>query len=286
MTPRDLCTRALRRVGAIGVGQTPLAEDINDAFSTLNDMLGQWAQKRYVVPNLIDVYFTGTGAASYSIGTGATVNTPRPDRLEAAFVRMLSGGRGIDYPLEVIEAREDWNAIPFKTMAGFPTSVFYDSGFPIGTLYVNPLPSSQYEIHLTLKQPIVAFGNLSDTVNLPPEYHEALLNNLAVRLFADYGLQVRPDVVALAKASLNTIRNSNTQIATLKMPAGMPGVRRGWGGGVGSIGFTIGSGAVGGGTVPGGGGGGVVIPPSPATTSVLGVAVLGQMVLGSDGLTI
>ncbi len=262
MTPRDLCVRALKRSGALGVGQTPLAEDINDAFATLNDMVGQWAQKRWLVYHLVDLAFVGTGNSGYTIGPGGFVNVSRPDRIESAFVRLITPGVGVDYPLEVIEAREDWNSIALKGQAGFPTAIFYDSDYPTGTLYVTPVPSSQYQIHLSVKQPITAFTNLSSQVNLPPEYNEALLYNLAVRLYADYGLPPRADVVALAKAALQTIRNSNTQIATLRMPAGMPGVWR-YGFGVGGL-FSVGTGVATGGTGTGSGSGGDTGTPTGA----------------------
>ena len=322
MTPRSIISLALKLSGSLGVGQTALAEDTNDAFALLNMMIGQWAQKRWLVYHLIDVAMPMTGAQSYSIGPGGNLDTPRPDRIESAFMRMgaapqtLTGGfqldvsplditamdgpltlttadptpRSADYPLDVIEAREDWNRIGYKGMAGFPSSVFYDSGFPFGTIYVNPVPGPQFELHLSLKQTLTAFGNLSDDLNLPAQYHEAMLYNLAVRLAPMYGLPPRQDVMQIASASLNTIRISNVQVARLQMPDGLSGVGR-WIGGYGASGF----GSVGYATVadsaalaptptppppP--------VPPVPAayTGSMLGQARLGQMFLGGGISTV
>ena len=271
MTPRNICTLALKLSGALAIGQTPLAEDINDAFSMLNMMLGQWSQKRWLVYHLIDVVAPASFTGIYSIGTNGQINTPRPDRIASAFARYGSAAQPVDYPLEIIEAREDWNRIGLKGMTGSPSAVFYDSGYPLGTVYVYPVPLSQYEIHLSLKQPLAAFGNLSDDLNVPDEYQEALLYNLAVRLCAPYGLAARSDVIAIAKSALNTIRNSNTQIANLRMPSGLPG-RRSWGGGGG---LAWGVGLPGGGITPP-----VITPPDP-TSSVLNVGVLNQMILAS-----
>lgn len=268
MTPRSLITLALKQVGAVGLGQPARPEYLADAFTVLNMMLAQWAQRRWLVYRLDDVSFPATGAYSYSIGPGGDVDTPRPDRLEAAFVRMNPGPRtgdgfildqsmldvgvldplnpgqsvpvlsSIDYPLDVLPAREDYNLIGLKAQPGFPAAIFYDSNYPLGTLYVWPVPGPQFEIHVTVKQALTGFATLDDTEALPDEYQEALLHNLTGHLAPLFQVPVPPEVVALARASLNTIRNSNTQVPRLRMPSGLPGMGRnrfGWAGGYGGI---------------------------------------------------
>ena len=301
-TPRYLCTRALKFCGAFGKGQTPDAEDMQDTFDTLNDMVGQWAQKRWLVYHLVDVTFFGSGAHSYSIGPGCDIDTPRPDRIESAFVRMnatrysgfvldvslLDVGvldhntitapptlQSIDYPLEIITAREDWNLLSYKGFAGAPSSIFYDSGYPSGLIYINPIPGSQYEIHLSLKQPILAFAALDDDLNLPPQYNEALVYSLAARIGPTlFQLPANATTVALATVALNTIRISNAQIPRLKIPSSVAGMsRRGgdfaWGGGSASMT------SVGVLTNP------ITVAPAVGRTSAsLGIGSLGQTSLG------
>ena len=46
----------------------------------------------------------------------------------------------------------------------------------------------------------------TDTLPLPPEAEEAVGYNLAVRLRARYGVQIDPDVVALAGAGLSALQ--------------------------------------------------------------------------------
>ena len=86
----------------------------------MNMMLAQWQRKRWMVYSLDDVAFTPTGAASYTVGLGGTVNIPRPDRIEAAFVRLTNGAMPVDYPLALLEAREDYNKIALKNLQTFP----------------------------------------------------------------------------------------------------------------------------------------------------------------------
>lgn len=219
-TARDLINDALKDAGAIGVGQTALAEDINDGLKRLNAMMAQWSRQRWLVYHLIDVAFTADGSLNYSIGSGGDLNYPRPDRVEAAFFRQLAGAPGnlVDYPLEVLNSREDYNRIALKGMQSFPSVAFYDSGYPLGYVYIWPVPTDVYEIHLTLKATLSAFSSLNDEIILPPEYEEALRVNLAVRLKVKYQMPIDPQLIGLAKSALNVIRNSNAQIPSLQMP--------------------------------------------------------------------
>lgn len=224
-TPQGLISLSLKTAGILGVGQSALPEDINDAFDILNGMLGQWNRKRWLIWHLVDVALTSTGAQSYSVGPGGDFNTPRPDRLEAAFFRQFvsSQPNKVDYPLQIIESREDYNDIALKSLVSWPQYIFYDSAFPLGRVYPWPVPqASLYELHLTLKDTLVQFSSLTQSVNLPPEYTEAIWTNLTVRLCGIYpGAVLTPIVAGLAKSSVAAIRGANTQISRLEMPQGL-----------------------------------------------------------------
>ena len=231
ITPGALIRLALRDAGVNGTGQAPSAEDSNDAFVHLQMMLAQWQRKRWLIYHLVDVPLVSTGAASYTIGLGGAFNVPRPDRIEAGFVRFLGGTTTPDLPLTVVEAREDYNRIALKSVGSVPSCLWYDASYPLGTVYFYPVaPAGVYELHLTVKETLTAFSNLSTPINLPEEYQEALLYNLAIRLRIAYQMQPDPMVMGLAKAALATIRASNTQIPLLEMPAGL-GASCGIGGG-------------------------------------------------------
>jgi hypothetical protein len=67
--------------------------------------------------------------------------------------------------------------------------------------------------------PLTSFTDLGADINLPPEYQEALVWNLAGRLRALYQLPPDPIVISLAKAALGTVRAANTQVERLQIPA-------------------------------------------------------------------
>jgi hypothetical protein len=172
-----------------------------------------------MVYSLDDVSFAATGAASYTVGIGADVSIPRPDRIEAAFVRLTNGPQPVDYPLALLEAREDYNNVALKSLATFPQLAFYDAAFPVANLYIWPAPiASQYQIHITVKTLLSSFPTLTTSMNLPPEYQEALLYSLAVRLRPVYGLPPDPSIIALATTAMNVIKNANAQIPKLLLP--------------------------------------------------------------------
>lgn len=229
-TALDIVNAALKKAGIVGVGQTAAAEDANDAFSDMNDMLAQWQRKRWLVWHLVDVPLVSTGAQSYTVGAGGDFNIARPDRLEAAFFRQITQSQPnqIDYPLAILQSREDYNRIAIKELGSFSRYIFYDSAYPLGSVYPWPVPAANlYEIHLTLKEQLSQFANLNSAVNMPPEYVAALKWNLAIRVHAGYpGLPPIPETVALALDSLNLIRGANAQVPRLVMPVNLvrPGI--------------------------------------------------------------
>lgn len=253
-TVYDLCSEALRESGAFGIGQTPLAEDVNGAWTRLQWMLQQWERKRWLVYHLKTYSVVSTGATSYSVGPGgdydtspAVVNpfapafgpafgggspaiTARPNRIESCFLRQLTQQMPVDYPMQRLESMEDYNLLGLKTLVSFPYFYYYDPGWPLGTLYPWPIPQSAiYEVFISIREQLpVSFANTSVALTLPYEYYAAVLYNLALRLRPRYGIVTfQGDVLpGLAKDSLNVLRTGNLQIAGLKIPTTLsrPGI--------------------------------------------------------------
>jgi hypothetical protein len=220
-TPTEICRIALKAGAILGVGQSPLAEDLSDAFDILNGMIAQWNRRRWLVYHLIDVVAQATGQQSYTVGPGGDFDTPRIDRLESAFFRQTTANPfDVDFILEILESREDYNQIRLKSLnSTLPRWIWMDTGWPLGTVFPWPIPMAGLgEIHLSLKATLGPFTSYTQSINVPPEYVEALWTNLAVRLGPIYQYDVRPDLARLAAASLATVRGANVQIPRLRMP--------------------------------------------------------------------
>jgi len=232
----DLCNEALKECGYIGVGQTPLAEDLNGAWVRLQWMLQQWERKRWLVYHLVDYGKTSTGAQTYTMGPGGDLDTGagsvRSAKVESAFLRQLTQSQPnqIDYPLEILQSREDYNQIALKQLSSFPGSIFYDAAWPLGVVYTWPVPQSAiYAVHVTVLEQLPAkFATQATVFNLPYEYYNGMLYNLALRLRPKYQIGTYPGdpLPGLAKDALNVIRGANVQIARLRMPADLlrPGI--------------------------------------------------------------
>lgn len=219
-TARELITLALKEIGAVGQGQAISSEEAEDGLKRLNMMVAQWSRKRTFVYRLENVSFVGTGATPLTIGQGGDINTDRPAKIASAYARIAASAGGIpsDIKLTVLDAREDYDAIATKDLQSFPNAVFLDTAFPLANLYVWPIPDSKYTIFLSLMQQFTQFANLSDEIDLPPEYEEAIMYNLGVRLAPSFGLQVMDDTRRMAMASINTLEQANNQIPVLSMP--------------------------------------------------------------------
>ena len=232
MTPVNLIRLILRDAGVNGVGQTPTAEDNDDVFDTLNMMLATWSANRGLVYHLVDVFCITTGAQSYTVGPTGNIICPRPNRIEAAFFRSTANPSNlVDYPMFPLEAREDYNRIPVKTVGTWPSLYFYDSAYPTGVFYPFPVPTAGIgELHLSLKAPLGAFPDLTTEINLPPEYEAAIRWNGAVWVRPMYQIPADPvqeeRINKLAKGTLATIFGSNAQIPLMLMPEAL-GTRRG-----------------------------------------------------------
>lgn len=228
-TPADLIRLVLKDTGVIGVGQTATAEDTNDCFDTLNMLIGEWASKRWLIYHLLDLSIVSTGAQTYTVGPGGNIDTgsmQRPDRLEdGCFFRQITAAQSpnqIDYPLSILESREDYSRIGLKQLTTIPQFIFYDPQYPLGVLYPWPvIQSGLYELHILVKSQLTQFANLATLINLPSQYYGALRYNLACRVRPMYQLPPDPSLVALADDSLSTLRNMNAAVPRLRMPVGV-----------------------------------------------------------------
>ena len=222
-TGLDIVTTALKKSGILGSGQTASASDQNDALADLNDMLAQARTSRFMVWNELDVGFTANGNTTFSVGPGGDYNvTPRPNRIQAAYVRQLqNSGLQVDQPLKVIESREQYSRIALKTLVSFPQAVYLETALPLGILHPYPIPNaSLYSIHLVLKDtmPVVTLNTLMEV--FPAEYIPWMKFQLARTLRQSYGKGLKPDpeLNRLAANATDVIINSNLQVVELVMP--------------------------------------------------------------------
>ena len=315
-TPQQIIYRALRFAGRINDQQGVYAGswDVDEAFSMLVDMLAQWSRERWLVFDLSDVFCMSTGAVSYSIGMGGSFSVARPDRIESAFVRLnplvqsipVIGGDfspsdfsnqfaiatntavtdvtgqpapySVDYALDILESREDFNFLSLKGITSFPQTLFYDDAYPMGQIYIDPIPmAGLFEIHLSIKATLPSFTSMTQPLGLPPEYNQAMIANLACQIMAWNGQQPTPYLLNLAAKSLRVIRGANAQVPRLQIPNGIP---IGWQG-MGGIPYGFGGVVYPAPAAPASGGGTTPTQPTNGTPGGIGNFAIGISAIGS-----
>lgn len=206
-TAQAQINRTLKLINVIADGETPSATESNTSFTALNSMLELWNIEQLTVYQFQDETHTLTaGVGSYTIGSGGDISTVRPVRIQGAYVRDSDGN---DYPLDVIN-KDDYDRTLDKSQGGFPTIIFYDPAFPLGTINLWPVPDGANTLHVKTWKPFSSFATLATDIDLPPGYDQLLVYNLAVLLGAEFNVPVRQDVLKIAldtKAKVETLNN-------------------------------------------------------------------------------
>lgn len=216
----------------LGVGQTALSEDMDDCFTLLMQMVALWNKNRWLVPALIDIKTIGNSLISNPIGPGQFWNVARPGQVKGAYIVQLNtGSNAVSLPIKQIFSYEDYIRIAVKNLNSLPTHMFYDGQWPNGNIFFTPIPNNSYECHILVQQqlgwpiaatnPPTANTGLDTPFTLPDEYQEAVFYNHSMRVSAMYNLPATAETIKFAKSSLNTIRNDNTQVPSMRMPAGL-----------------------------------------------------------------
>ncbi len=201
-TTRDaIITRALRIVGAYGQGATPSAASITEGAEALNDMVKEWQADGMPLFKITTITpFTLTATEQYSIGSGATVDTPAPLKVLQAFRRNSLTSPNTDTPMLVID-QHAYNLLTPKTSTGTPNQLFYQtpgtagntSGTQMrGTIFIYNSPNATsitYDtIGLVVQQPFEDFDASTDVPDFPSYWFNALKWGLADQLCSEYGV--------------------------------------------------------------------------------------------------
>ena len=215
-TVLDRINRALRLLGVKASGEEATQEEANDAFEALNSMIDSWNNESLMIYNLETVSHTlvpGTG--DYTIGTGGTINTTRPQRIESAYIN----DNNSDWPIAIIKNEEYSRIWQKTTQASYPSYLYYQSDFPLGTIKLWPVPSSANTLNLNVWNQIAAFASTASTVSLPPGYTRMMDYNLAVELAPEYLVEPSMTIQKIANDSKSRIKIVNSKNApTLRSP--------------------------------------------------------------------
>lgn len=209
MTVSGLIQQALMLMGDMGPGYTASADVLNTGLETANALLASWSAEGNMVAHVTINTHTTTGAAVYTIGTGANINSARPLKVLAA--KMLANN--IPLPVEVVDAVE-WSLRSEDDSAtgSYAEVLFCDYSQPTANLYLWPTPAVGSVLYLYSLKPLSAFSATGDVISLHPGYEHALTYNLAVLLAPKLRRQVPEYVVAAANAAKAGLARLNEEV--------------------------------------------------------------------------
>ncbi len=206
-TANDFITRGLKALGTLGRTEVPTAGQFTDGLYCFNQLRESWSTNKLMSYATLERSFSlSANTQSYTIGSGGVINVTRPTDITQAYIRDSNNN---DYQLGII-SREVWNTITSKSQTSqFPTTLFYDSTYPLGVIYLWPIPTVAYTLFYdsTLNQVTASTGTVS--ISMPPGYERCFVSNLALELMANGFPCLLNDIqlAALTKAASEGIAN-------------------------------------------------------------------------------
>lgn len=209
LTAYEIVEKARRELG-IHSAQEPLSNDeLQEGLKTLNMMLKAWQAEGAIYSLMTEGTHTlSQGDYDITFGSGGDVTTVPFDITDIRITR-----NSIDTPMTEM-SRDEYNALPVKSNQGFPLNWFYDRQRSGGTLYVWPAPDSTAgTLKFTYRRIINDMDVNADDIDLPQEWYEAVIFNLAERMIPEYGKSGTTraqDIAAKATTSYNIVKGFDT----------------------------------------------------------------------------
>ncbi|MEE9436759.1 MAG: packaged DNA stabilization gp4 family protein [Candidatus Adiutricales bacterium] len=214
-TAKDLIKGALRNLGRLAPGADPPAEEQVDAFEALKMMFRSWSADNIALFYSVTDTLAAGGGESYTIGDGGDVDTVRPAAIRHAWTSSNPDVRVID------EAH--YRRLAVGGSGGPVAYIWYNPDYPLGILY--PWPRTSDTVYLSSLRELLDPAAVTDDVEFPPEYDEAIKFNLALRMAPEYGVEPTALLIAMAVAALDRIKTRNFAAQIQAVRLSMPGMR-------------------------------------------------------------
>jgi hypothetical protein len=185
----QLIQAAMRKLGALGEGQSPTTEDYTNGTVALNGLIASfqtlgmllWERREFNIPLSI-------GVDQYNIGVGQTIDTPFPLKVYGAYLVNTSTGQQVEMDIKSVY---EWQQIRSNTNSSYPVFITYTPRNNLGVVSVWPRPDatavSTYSIKLIGQAPVEDVNDSTDTLDFPKEWHNAIIFGLAELLAPEFG---------------------------------------------------------------------------------------------------
>lgn len=192
-TVNDIVTYALRKASVTAWGETPATEDATAAMAELDLMLKGWQNKGFNLWTKTGGSLALTTAASY------TLSPVRPLRILSARLKRS----GTETPMYEM-SRQEYDDLPNKASTGLPTQFYYDRQREAAKMYIWPVLTTVAgeTIEYTYERELEDIVSLNDVIDVPGEWWDAVVHNLAVRMVETLGFNKPPTLLMRAAETL------------------------------------------------------------------------------------
>lgn len=208
----DIIKRSLKLTGLLSGNQNLRSEDAIDTLAELNGILNAWNIEKLKSFNQVDIQHTlVSGQDVYTIGVGGDIDSARPKRIETMLVR----DNNIDYPLSSISFDEYQNIRTKDISSTYPRYFYYNPEHPLGVITLYPKPSKALTLNITQWYLWSNYESTADVIDIPTEFVELLVYELAINICPYFGKQV-PGQIVQRHADLEYNINNNTALQWLE----------------------------------------------------------------------
>lgn len=192
LTRNQYIEAATRKLGVVADGQTLSTENYDNGAIALNALIAEfrtlgmplWARQSYVLTLV-------AGTANYTIGVGQTTNTPYPLKMLQAYRTDSTSNTKIN--MDII-ADYNYNMLPINS-SGAPIQLSYTPYVNYGVVKLWPTPDTTAAgstVTIVFQRPTEYTSTSSNTLDVPDEWTNAIIYNLATRLAPEWGVPL-PD---------------------------------------------------------------------------------------------
>lgn len=192
-TVGQLITDALIEIHVLEENETATAAQTAKGIRWLRRMMRTW--------NALGcrLWLTDEEVITLAADTATYTLSPRYIGFDYALRRSSAGE---DTPIRIY-TREEYNRLPNKTASGAPFVIWFDRQAASTVATVYPVPSAVGDtIRVQARRVVEDPTAVSETMEVPPEWSEAMMYNLAVRMAPGEGVDVLNPITVQMAASL------------------------------------------------------------------------------------
>lgn len=175
-TVGQICLSAALELGAVGMGGSLEASEEAEMMIRLNSMLAKWS----IDANL---FRESSGTLTVTGGTGAA--TLPTDIRDIRSVRYIQSGT--NKRILGLWNRDEYFQLPNRVQAGFPMAAYFSKQIGGAILYLWPVPAADVDLELDYNRAFFFAEGPEQELDIPPEWHEAVLYGLASRSAGIFG---------------------------------------------------------------------------------------------------